>query len=116
MLTRFGKTLRKIRIEHDELLKDMASKLNVTVAYLSAVENGKREVPDGWTEVIAEKYHLSTSEQRELQEYAYENKNAIKISIENINDEEKHLALAFARSFKTLTEEEIQMMYNILNR
>ena len=37
MLTKFGKELRKIRIEHDEILKDMADKLNVTAAYLSAV-------------------------------------------------------------------------------
>lgn len=116
MLTRFGKTLRKIRIEHDELLKDMANKLNVTVAYLSAVENGKRDVPDGWVEIISEKYGLSSLEQRDLQEHAYENKHAIKICIDNIDDEEKNLALAFARSFKTLTEEEMQIMYNILNR
>lgn len=38
MLTKFGKELRKIRIENDEILKDMADKLNVTAAYLSAVE------------------------------------------------------------------------------
>ena len=46
MLTKFGKELRKIRIENDEILKDMADKLNVTAAYLSAVENGNRKVPD----------------------------------------------------------------------
>ena len=38
MLTSFGKTLRKLRIDNEELLKDMALKLGVTLAYLSAVE------------------------------------------------------------------------------
>ena len=46
MLTEFGKCLRKIRIDKAELLKDMAEKLQVTSAYLSAVEHGKREIPD----------------------------------------------------------------------
>ena len=39
MLTNFGKALRKLRIDNNELLKDMALKLEVTVSYLSAVEN-----------------------------------------------------------------------------
>ena len=59
MLTKFGKELRKIRIENDEILKDMADKLNVTAAYLSAVENGNRKVPDAWVNTIVTKYNLS---------------------------------------------------------
>ena len=45
MLTEFGKALRKIRIDRQQLLKDMANKLGVSSAYLSAVENGKRRMP-----------------------------------------------------------------------
>lgn len=104
MLTNFGKALRKIRIDHSEFLKDMAAKLGVTVAYLSAVENGKREVPDQWIDVLAEKYLLEPSEKKELQNYAYENKDNIKIDLSGIEKEEREMALAFARSFKSLTE------------
>ena len=43
MITPFGKYLRKLRIDHDEKLKDMAAKLGVTGSYLSAVEIGKRD-------------------------------------------------------------------------
>ena len=100
MLTNFGKALRKIRIDHSEFLKDMAAKLGVTVAYLSAVENGKREVPDQWIDVLAEKYFLDPSEKKELQNYAYENKDNIKIDLSGIEKEEREMALAFARSFK----------------
>lgn len=53
MLTRLGKELRKIRLDRDELMKDMARKLGVTVAYLSAVENGTRKFPDAWIQIIA---------------------------------------------------------------
>lgn len=48
MLTRFGKKLRTLPLEKDQRLKDMADELGVTAAYLSAVENGKRSVPDLW--------------------------------------------------------------------
>ena len=116
MLTNFGKTLRKIRIDHDELLKDMAECLNVTVAYLSAVENGKREVPDSWIDVLADSYGLTTQEKMELQKYAYEDKNSLKISLDGIGAEEKELALAFARSFKTLTDEEMKTLAEIFRR
>ena len=46
MITNFGKFLRKLRIDNNEFLKDMAARLGVTVAYLSAIEHGKRDVPD----------------------------------------------------------------------
>lgn len=116
MLTSFGKTLRKIRIDHNELLKDMARRLNVTVAYLSAVENGNREVPDSWIDIIADSYGLSSKEKKELQEYAYEDKDSLKINFTAIQDEEKELALAFARSFKTLSDDERQELLKIFNK
>ena len=116
MLTNFGKTLRKIRIDHNELLKDMAKRLNVTVAYLSAVENGKREVADNWIDVIADSYKLSSIEKAELQKYAYEDKDSLKISFASIESEEKELALAFARSFKTLSDTERQELLNMFNK
>ena len=113
MLTNFGKALRKMRIDHGEFLKDMAGKLNVTVAYLSAVENGNREVPDNWIDKLTEAYNLSTEERKELQEYAYEKKENIKIDICGIEQEERELALAFARSFRSLSKEEKETMHRI---
>lgn len=41
MLTKFGKITRKIRIDNDVLLKDMANKLNISSAFLSKLETGK---------------------------------------------------------------------------
>lgn len=116
MLTGFGKTLRKIRIDHNELLKDMAKRLNVTVAYLSAVENGNREVPDKWVDMISDSYNLTSVEKKELQRYAYEDKDSLKINISTLQKEEKDLALAFARSFKTLSDEERQELLRMFNK
>ncbi|EJF85934.1 helix-turn-helix domain-containing protein [Candidatus Bartonella washoeensis] len=58
MLTLFGKTLRKLRIDHSEYLLDMAKKLDVSVAFLSSVEIGKKSVPVGMEEKLIELYAL----------------------------------------------------------
>ena len=46
MVNEFGKLLRKIRIDNGEILKDMADKLEMTSSYLSAIECGKRNIPN----------------------------------------------------------------------
>jgi transcriptional regulator with XRE-family HTH domain len=45
MLTQLGIFLRKLRLDRGEILKDMAIKLNVSSSFLSAVENGKKRIP-----------------------------------------------------------------------
>lgn len=114
MLTNFGKELRKLRIDNDELLKDMASKLDVTVAYLSAVENGNREVPDSWLFILKEKYLLTDSEFIRLQETAYERKNGIKIEISD--QSRKEVVLSFARRFNDMNDEELRDLLEFLEK
>ena len=72
MLTEFGKILRKLRIDRQELLRDMAKNLEVSSAYLSAVETGKRKIPIDWCSKISTLYKLDPDTIREL-EWAYEN-------------------------------------------
>ena len=66
MVTEFGKFTRKLRVDSDELMKDMAKKLGVTTSYLSAVEVGKRKVPTSWGELINENYELTEEQSSEL--------------------------------------------------
>ena len=113
MLTRFGKQLRKIRIENDQRLKDMADKLEVTVAYLSAVENGNRKVPDSWVNIIAKEYNLNESEEIELQQAAYEDKKEIKINLDDALRPD--VALSFARKFKNMTNDDLNKLQEFLD-
>ncbi|MFD0587611.1 hypothetical protein ACFQZE_06325 [Paenibacillus sp. GCM10027627] len=66
MLTEFGKFVRKLRIDNDELLKHMANKLEVSSSYLSAVEIGKCNLPDEWKEVIINSYKLDNKSSDEI--------------------------------------------------
>jgi transcriptional regulator with XRE-family HTH domain len=115
MLTRFGKKLRTLRLEKDQRLKDMADELGVTAAYLSAVENGKRSVPDLWIGKLSDRYGLSDSEIEELQKLAYEDKTNIKIDLNDAEDVEVGLALSFARKFKDLSDEQVSEIQRILD-
>lgn len=50
--------LREIRIEHNELLKHMADKLGMRSAELSAIENGKKPLPEGFLRRIQNLYMI----------------------------------------------------------
>ena len=116
MLTKFGKELRALRLERDELLRDMADKLGVTVAYLSAVENGKRRIPDEWIQKISAIYNLSEEKEEKLQEYAYEDKNEIRINMEGITMDQRNLVYSFARRFQNLDTGDIKELQNVLDK
>lgn len=116
MLTEFGKVLRKIRIERDELLRDMACKLEVTVAYLSAVENGKRKVPDKWIAQIADLYELTDEEIESLQRAAYAKRSDLKLNLSDATQDQRELAYSFARRFQSLDSHDIREIQKFLEK
>ena len=116
MLTSFGKLCRKLRIDNGELLKDMADKLGVTSAYLSAVETGKRNVPKDWPERITKMYSLDEIKSKELKEAAAKSQINLKLELENLDESDKDLMLAFARQFNQLTDTDKNKIKQILSK
>ncbi|MHC8516705.1 helix-turn-helix domain-containing protein [Sporosarcina sp. ITBMC105] len=116
MLNSFGKFCRKLRIDKGELLKDMATRLGVTSSYLSAVENGKRNVPHDWVEKITVMYSLSDSEEKELKQSFIESKKVVTIDFEGYSNEDKSVLLALAREFNALDESDRLKIKNILQK
>ena len=57
--TKFGEMLRIKRIQNHEVMGDLADYLGVSVAFLSAVETGKKNIPDEWEEKLVEKYNFN---------------------------------------------------------
>ncbi|MEK4712218.1 helix-turn-helix domain-containing protein [Sporosarcina sp. FSL K6-5500] len=114
MLNSFGKFCRKLRIDKGELLKDMALILGVTSSYLSAVENGKRNVPRNWIEKISEMYSLNSSDIKELERSFDESKKVVQLDFNGYSSEEKNDLLAFAREFKGLNEDDREKIKDIL--
>ena len=108
MLTAFGKVLRIIRINNNEILKDMAQKLGVTTSYLSAVETGKRNIPHDWSDKIIRLYGLNPEESANIKDAGWKSTNQLKIDIKEAEKSKREMALEFARKFDDLSEEEIR--------
>jgi transcriptional regulator with XRE-family HTH domain len=114
MLTSFGKFCRKLRIDNEELLKDMANKLGVTSSYLSAVENGKRKIPQEWLFRIAELYKLDTQKRAELRKVIEESQTVIKFDLTDFSNKKKDILVAFAREHKRLESNDLEKILKIL--
>lgn len=117
MLTPFGKALRVFRVNNSELLKEMADRLGVTPAYLSAVENGKKDPTDELMARLYKAYRFTPSEKEELEEARAKTQRFIKLSFDN--DEDGDLGLLFARSLGSLSDTQrldIRQILDQLNR
>ena len=116
MLNAFGKALRKLRIDHQELLKDMADHLGVSAAYLSAVENGKRKVPTHWPERISTIYALSNPEREALQQAADDSITEVTILLGDTSAQKRATILSFARALDGLSDDDLVKIMDSINR
>lgn len=67
--TKFGEFMRVLRVQHHEVMGDVAKLLGVSTPFLSAVENGRKNVPNEWFDIIAEHYALSDDEIADMKLY-----------------------------------------------
>lgn len=114
MLTDFGRFLRKIRIDRGEVIKDMAEKLEVTASFLSAVETGKRNIPDYWIDKIAELYHLEEDTKTELKAAAANSVRYIKLNLENLQGSKREAAILFAKEFDNMDDATVNQIQTLL--
>lgn len=116
MITEFGKTCRVIRIHANELLKQMAEKLEVSSSYLSAVETGKKSIPATWPDTIANLYNLDDKKRSELREAAKFSSNNLKIELDGYNKRDKEVLFSFARDFTKMNNDAKDEIIKILRK
>ncbi len=116
MLTEFGKILRKMRIDCAEIIKNMADKLGCTASYLSAVETGKRPIPDEWVEKIVSLYNLDNDTAQELRTAAMAEAKNVKIDINNLFGSKRETAILFAREFSNIDETTSEKIRELLKK
>lgn len=95
MLTLLGKFLRKLRIDRDETMKDMARRFDMTAAYLSAIELNKRSVPKDLFSKINKEYSLDDSSVKELTHAVIMSCDEVVISLVGRSLEDRELVLRF---------------------
>jgi len=117
MVTRFGKELRKIRIDRGEYLKHMADNVNVSSAYLSSVENGKKKPSENLIKSIVDYYELDNTAINNLTRYIEEDYlKDVSLNIEGASHKKKTFTLSFARRFDSLSDNDIETLTNVLER
>ena len=109
-----GKFLRKLRIDSNEVLYDMAHKLGCTSAFISSLELGKRPVPAEFQQKVTELYNLSLEQQEEFQRAVDQSVRNVTIPLDELNDSSRELALVFARRLKTMEEKKAEKMLEYL--
>ena len=93
----------------------MAKMLGVKVPFLSAVENGKKNVPVEWINKIVDYYNLDSGEQERLKEAIEESKTQYKIKAQNAGKLQRKAAVQFARSFDNIDDETAERIIELLN-
>lgn len=113
--TSFGEYVRILRIKNHEVMGDMAGYLGVSVAFLSAVENGRKNVPEDWSEKLAQKYGLNEEEISEMENSIANSKTQMKLNLAGTSNKKREMALQIARSFDEMDDETAEKILEVLN-
>ena len=112
--SKFGEFMRILRIKNHEIMGDTARLLKVSVPFLSAVENGKKNVPSDWIPILVEHYKLSKEEEKKLINSIDESKMQLKLNMQNSTLFQRRMALQFARSFDDIDEDTAKKIMKLL--
>lgn len=116
MYTKFGEFVRVLRIKNHQVMGDMAKVLGTTTPFLSAVENGRKNVPKDWVNIISDYYGLPDDSRNELEEAIEESKLQTKIDMKDSSEMQRKVALQFARSFDDIDDETAEKIIALLRK
>ncbi|MEO8758404.1 MAG: helix-turn-helix transcriptional regulator [Devosia sp.] len=110
-MTPLGQKMRELRDARGVTLKQMASALNVSSAYLSALEHGKRGKPT-WIllQRIIHYFNVIWDEAEELQRLAELSDPKVSIETAGLSPEATELANRLARDISRLTPEDLSAL------
>lgn len=114
MQAKYSDLIKEIRSKNNENMGDMAKWLDVSLPFVSAVENGKKKIPDDWLEKISTHYSLNKKEQEELKMAILNCQTQIKIDLSLAGQTQKKLAIQFQRSFDNINDETAEKIFKIL--
>ena len=115
MITPFGIFLRKLRLDNNEVMADMAEKLDVSVSFLSAVELDKKNIPYSWFEKICKLYDLNDRQERELREVICLSRHFLRVDLSDLSDEKRFLVFLFERKLESMSDENVEKLNEFLN-
>jgi Zn-dependent peptidase ImmA (M78 family)/transcriptional regulator with XRE-family HTH domain len=103
MLTPFGITVRKLRLDRGMRLLDLAKKTGQSASFISAVETGRKAIPDGYVAKMARAMELTAPEIRELGRAA--DRTRTEVRLDKMNPAQREIVHAFARRLDDIPSE-----------
>lgn len=113
MLTPFGKALRQLRIDKSLRLLDVAGAINVSSAFLSAVETGRKAIPDGFVVQLSRALNLTTAEVRSLRSAVDQTRKEVRV--DELQGDQREFVAAFARKIGTVSPDVLKLLRDELN-
>lgn len=100
-VTPFGKMLRTLRVQTGDSQEYMAIKvLKTSGSYLSAVENGIKNVPPTWIDDLAEHYQLTPRQAQKMREAADISVREVTISLNGLSEESRKDVLTYVKKLE----------------
>ncbi len=116
-MTPFGLRMRELRAARGLTQKDLAAKLNVSPAYLSALEHGRRGQPGpGLVMEICGHLYLIWDEAEELKRLATYSKPKVTLDTGGLSPKATELANLLKRHMTDLRDSELEQILAILKR
>jgi transcriptional regulator with XRE-family HTH domain len=109
--------LKKLRLNSgDEKLKDMAKKLNISIALLSSIETGKRKMNNQVLLKIITEYALDAKATEELKYLKDMATDEISVKTEKMDDDKKSTLINFLSKVEGLNQKELTKINLILKK
>lgn len=115
-MTPFGKAIRHLRNERGITQKQMAEALNVTPAYLSALEHGHRSKPNWhFVQRIIGYFNIIWDDAEELMKLAGLSDPKITIDTSGLSPQATETANQLAKKITKLSDDDLENIKKIIN-
>ena len=115
-MTPFGARLRVLRAERGVTLRRLAAELQVSAAYLSALEHGKRGAPSvGLVHQVNEFFGLIWDDAEELPRLARLSRPRVLVDTSGLTPEQTALANRLAQTIRRLAPETVASIHATLD-
>ena len=115
-MTPFGARLRALRAERAITLKQLAAELQVSAAYLSALEHGRRGAPSaGLVHQVNEFFGLIWDDAEELARLARLSKPRVTVNTAGLTPEQTALANRLAQTIHRLPPDTVAGLHALLD-
>lgn len=110
----YGMFMKNIRKVKNVTLQSLANKLDVSVSFLSLLENGKKQIPLEYVNRISDALNLNDDEKKQLENSILISNKKMIIELDNLSNNQIEVSLLFASTIDELNEQQVNEIKNII--